>query len=97
MVVPGFLQVYLPSYDVTKLDANDSFTAREIITSVLNEGNDKAVKWVFEKYTLDEIRECIKKPQKGVWFPESLNYWRQILKIKEILHYNDAILNIYPS
>ncbi len=97
MAIPAFIQVYLPSYDVTKLDEKNPAVAREVITSVLNEGNTQALEWIFHYYSLDEIRECIKKPQRGVWFAESLNYWRQILRVDEILHYRDAILYIYPS
>ncbi len=96
MAVPSFLQVYIPSYDISKLDAKSPSVIREIITEVLNQGDDKAIKWVFENYPLDKIRECVKKPQKGVWFPESLNYWQHVLKIGAIAGQKDAILDIYP-
>lgn len=97
MGLPSFLQVYLPSYDISKFDPKSAAVAREVITQVLNEGNEKAVKWVFDNYTLDQIRECIKNPQRGTWFEESINYWKTILKIENITNYKQAILNIYPT
>jgi hypothetical protein len=97
MTLPKFLQPYLASYDLSKLDKNSAQVAKEVISQILNEGNEKAVKWVFENYTLDRIRETIKHPQRGVWFEESLKYWSRILKIDKIEGYSEAILNIYPS
>jgi len=59
-------------------------------------GDDKAVSWVFENFTLDKIRDSVKKPQKGVWNEESLNYWKQILKLGKIVDSDKSILNINP-
>ncbi|PIP57310.1 hypothetical protein COT08_01660 [Candidatus Woesebacteria bacterium CG07_land_8_20_14_0_80_44_9] len=97
MAVPKFLQPYLASYDLAKLDAKDLNVSREIITKVLNLGDIKAVGWVFENYTLAKIREVVKNPQRGVWNEESLNYWKNILKVDEIDNYDKAIMNIYPQ
>lgn len=96
MGLPKFLQVYLPSYNIDKLDKSDRGISGEIITQVLNLGDKKAVAWIFDNYTLTEIRNAVKNPQKGVWNEESLNYWKEILKIKNVRNYNDALLNIYP-
>ena len=96
MSLPKFLQPYVPSYDVSSLDKSGPGVAGEIITQVLNLGDDKAVSWVFDNYTLDEIRNVVKKPQKGVWNEESLNYWKEILKIDKVSDYNAAIINVRP-
>lgn len=96
MPVPKFLQTYLASYDLDKLDCNDPNVSNEIISRVLNLGDEKAVAWIFENYTLDRIREVVKKPKRGVWNEESLNYWKYILKIDDIAGYERAIMNIYP-
>ncbi|KKR63681.1 hypothetical protein A2210_00480 [Candidatus Woesebacteria bacterium RIFOXYA1_FULL_40_18] len=96
MALPKFLQPYLPSYDVTKLDKDAPSVSREIITQVLNLGDDRAVRWVFDNYTLDKIRNAVKNPQRGVWNEESLNYWSQVLKIEKIENYDQAILNMNP-
>ena len=97
MALPKFLQPYLPSYDVTKLEKDIPGVSDEIITQVLNLGDDKAVAWVFDNYTLDEIKNVVKNPQRGVWNEESLNYWKKILKISKVSDYEKAILNINPS
>jgi len=97
MSLPKFLQPYVPSYDVSSFEKNDPGVAGEIITQVLNLGDEKAVNWVFDNYTLDEIRNVVKKPQKGVWNEESLNYWKEILKIDKVSDYKAAIMNIRPA
>ncbi|MDP1710167.1 MAG: hypothetical protein Q8L28_00925 [bacterium] len=95
-MIPTFLQVYLPSYDIKKLDKKSPQVAREIITSVLNLGDSKAVYWVFDNYTIDQIRNAVEYPNKGVWGEESLNYWCEILKISSKPSHKSAILDIYP-
>ncbi len=96
MSLPIFLQPYLPSYNVEHLDEDDETIANEIITQVLNLGDDKAVAWVFDNYNMDQIRGVVRNPERGVWNRKSLNYWSQILKIKNINNHNRAIQNIYP-
>lgn len=97
MAIPVFLQTYLPSYDVNNLDEKDVSVANEIITKVLNLGDEKAVSWVFDNYTIDKIREVVGNPKRGVWNEESLNYWENILKIYQVHEKDKAILNIYPA
>ena len=96
MTIPSFLQTYLPSNDIKNLDGKDVSVANEIITKVLNLGDEKAVSWVFDNYTIDKIREVVGNPKKGVWNEESLNYWMSILKIDQVREKNKAILNINP-
>jgi hypothetical protein len=97
MSLPKFLQPYLASYDLSRLDKNSPAVAKEIITQVLNEGDEKAVNWVFDNFTLDQIRQSVSQPQRGVWFEESLNYWSKMLKINDIKNQSGAILNINPT
>lgn len=97
MSVPKFLQPYLASYDLSKLDKNSPAVAKEVITQVLNEGDERSVNWVFDNYTLAQIRDAVSRPQRGVWFEESLNYWSRILKINEVKNGSRAILNINPT
>lgn len=96
MSIPFFLQPYLASYDLTKLDKDDPSVAVEVITKALNLGDTKAISWLFDNYTLAEIRNVVKNPKRGVWNKESLNYWKEILKINEISNPDTAILNINP-
>lgn len=97
MVIPVFLQTLLPSFDIKTLDGNDPNVANEIITKALNLGDEKAVSWVFNNYTIDKIREVVVNPKRGVWNAESLNYWKEILKIDQITGYKEAFLNINPT
>ena len=97
MSIPNFLQPYLASYDLTKLDMNSPSVAVEVITSVLNLGDTKAVSWLFGNYTHSQIRDVVRNPKRGVWNEESLNYWKEILKINTVSNYNSAILNINPQ
>ena len=96
MSVPSFLQPYLASFDLSKLNKNDPSVSNEIITKTLNLGDEKAILWLFDNYTLLEIRNVVKNPKRGVWNEESLNYWKNILKIDDIFGYDSAILNINP-
>ncbi|PIV01220.1 hypothetical protein COS54_01390 [Candidatus Shapirobacteria bacterium CG03_land_8_20_14_0_80_39_12] len=82
MTLPKFLQPYLPSYDVSQLQHNVSGVKKEIITQILNTGDSRAIRWLFNNYSLEDIKEIIRCPQKGVWFKNSLNYWTKILNIK---------------
>jgi len=86
MALPKFLQPYLPSYNIAKLNKDDLGVSNEIITQA----------WIFDNYTINEIRNAVKKPQMGVWNEESLNYWSKILKIDEVSDYSSALMNIYP-
>lgn len=96
MALPKFLQPYLPSYNIARLNKDDPGVPNEIITQVLNLGDEKAVAWIFDNYTINEIRNTVRNPQRGVWNEESLNYWKRILKIDKVSDYNNALLNIYP-
>jgi hypothetical protein len=47
-----------------------------IITSVLNRGTWPAVRWIFYRYGEESVREAIKDPQRGLWFPHTLHFWQ---------------------
>lgn len=80
MALPKFLQPYLASYDLKSLDRESD--KQLVITQILNKGDDKAVKWLFKNYSLSEIKKVVKNPQRGMWFPSSLNYWIKIFNLK---------------
>ena len=53
-----------------------------IILNVLDNGTQKAVKWLFKSYPEKEIRDAIiNYGAKGQLSKKSLNYWRLILDI----------------
>lgn len=82
MALPKFLQSYLPSYDLSLLDKDNAAVKREIITQVLNTGDDQAIRWLFKNCSLKEIKKVLHSPQRGCWFKDSLNYWTKILAVK---------------
>lgn len=69
-----------------------------IITQVLNHGDTRAIKWLFKTYKMFEIREVVKKPRRGLWHEEAINYWSKILKVKpDPKFYKFCILDINPN
>lgn len=104
MALPNFLQPYLWSYDIRKIDKNRH--KETVITAILNLGDEKAVKWLFNNYSLNDIKSVLKNPQRGVWHKTSLLYWQKILgveasKFKQELAYinldPNANLNLYKK
>jgi len=81
MALPKFLQPYLASYDISRLNKNDPAVKNELITQVLNSGDDRAVRWLFKNFSPKEIKEVVRRPQRGVWYKNSLNYWSKILDL----------------
>jgi hypothetical protein len=82
MALPKFLQPYLASYDLSRLDKNDPAVRQELITQILNSGDDKAIRWLFQTYSKKTIKNAIRHPKRGNWFKDSLSYWQRILGIK---------------
>jgi hypothetical protein len=80
MALPKLLQSALWSYDLAKVDREKH--KRVIITQVLNHGTWKQVKWILDNYPTADIEEVIKKPDRGVWQKDVLNYWIKILNLK---------------
>ncbi|MDP3994351.1 MAG: hypothetical protein Q8P91_00780 [bacterium] len=82
MKLPNFLQPYLASYDIKKLDGKAVGVKKEVISQVLNLGDKKSVKWIFNNYKREDIRKVVSNPNRGSWFAESLNYWRMVLGMR---------------
>ena len=80
MALPKFLQSCLASYDLSKMDFDEG--KETIITSVLNRGDDKAMKWLCETYSAREIKKVLRNPVRGMWLKETLDYWQKIFGIK---------------
>ena len=79
-MIPPFLQPFLWSYDVEKLDL--SRDKKRIITNVLNLGTTQATKWLFETYSKEDIKETLAHPLSGEWNRKSLNFWGLVLEVK---------------
>lgn len=94
MSLPKFLQPYLASYDLSKLDLTKVSVQREIITQVLNLGDPKTVKWVFESFSPKSIKGVVENPDRGVWFDDSICYWQKILGVSvKKGRYKEALIN----
>lgn len=78
--VPGFLQSTLWSYDIRRMDPQRD--KKLIIEQVLNYGTTDQVKWVFHNYSDQEIKEVVREPSRGIWWPEALNFWTTIFNLK---------------
>jgi len=97
VALPKFLQAFLPSYDISKMDLHNPEDRREIITQILNYGDKKDILWLFSTYDLREIKENISHPMRGCWQERALNYWTKIFNIKmPKIIYEVAIMSLKP-
>lgn len=98
MALPKFLQGALWSYDLSKMDARDESDKRIIIEQILNFGTGEQLKWLYKTYSDKEIKGVVKKPSRGIWTPESLNFWTKYFKVSLVPEvYKRAIMNINPA
>jgi hypothetical protein len=97
MSLPKFLEPFLPSYDISKMDLKNPHDKKLIIEAVLNQGTMKEIKWLFRTYSLREIKNVLKNPSRGCWDARVLNYWTKIfdIKIPKII-YDVAIFSLEP-
>ena len=79
-MIPSFLQPFLWSYDIEKIDL--SRDKKRIITNFLNLGTAQATKWLFETYSTEDIKEALINPLPGEWNKKSLNFWGLVLNTK---------------
>jgi len=82
MALPKLLQSALWSYDLKKMNPKNSIDKRIIIEQVLNYGTWEQLKWVTKTYSWKEIEEITKKPSRGIWMDDALNYWTKVLNLK---------------
>jgi len=82
MVLPKFLESFLPSYDISKMNLQNSHDKKLIIEAILNRGTVKEIKWLFRTYSLRKIKSVLRNPSRGSWDERVLNYWLKIFKIK---------------
>lgn len=96
-MLPKFLEPFLPSYNISKMDLHHPADRREIIIAILNKGDEKDLKWLFRTYSLRDIKEEIQDPGRGIWFRDVLYYWTRILDIKlPKIVFEAAIFDLNP-
>ncbi len=92
----NFVRSALWSYNIDEIDIKKD--SKIIIENILNHGTDEQIRWLFKTYSVKEIRDVVKNPGKGFWYPQSLNYWLMFLKIRiNKERYENAIKKIYPQ
>ena len=79
-MIPLFIQPFLWSYDVEKLDLLQD--KKRIITNILNLGTVQATKWLFETYSKEDIKEALINPLSGELSKKSINFWGLVLDVK---------------
>lgn len=95
MALPKFLQPYLASYDLARLDAKKN--KKLIITEILNKGDDRALRWLGKTYSQRETKEAIASPIRGMWLENILSYWRKIFGLQlDRETFKQAILDLRP-
>lgn len=98
MPLPKFLEPFLPSYDISKMDLRDPSDKKLIIEAVLNEGAMKEIRWLFKTYGTKEIKNVLRNPSRGCWDARALNYWAKIFNIKtHPIIYEAAIIDLAPN
>lgn len=88
-MIPQYVQPFLWSYDVEKLDLLRN--KKRIITNILNLGTSHATDWLFNVYSREDIEKTVSKPLPGEWSNKSLNFWSIVLDIKT--NYSNRKLN----
>ena len=77
--IPQFLQPFLWSYDLSRLDIKKHKNI--IIKNILNIGTSQATDWLRMTYSQDEIREAIKHSVQSDWGKKSINLWSLIYNV----------------
>jgi len=95
MSLPKFLQPYLASYDLSRLDIVGDKDV--IITEILNKGDDKALLWLSKTYSKKEIKKVVFSPTRGLWMRSVLGYWAKILDVNLSREkFEQAVLDLNP-
>ncbi|MFA6922897.1 MAG: hypothetical protein WC223_01465 [Bacteroidales bacterium] len=78
--LPQAVKVCLWSYDTDKINLSNPNDRHRIILNVLNHGTKKAVEWLWENFSKEEIAETIKNSIASEWDRKSLNFWSLIYR-----------------
>lgn len=91
--IPKKMQWLFWSYDIKSLDLEKD--KDYIIPQVLNYGIWDDLKWLFKAYSEREIKNVVKKPGRGLWFRDVLNFWVLMFRLKlDRKDFQRAILDI---
>ncbi len=71
--IPDFLQPFLWSYDLSKMDMKRH--KKLIVKNILDFGTAEAIDWLKENYTESEIKEAIAQTTQAEWGKKSIHLW----------------------
>jgi hypothetical protein len=71
--IPDFVKPCLWSFDLNALNLEDD--KQSIIFSVLNNGSEKACRWIISTYHRDTIKKIIEASIASSWDKKSLKLW----------------------
>lgn len=96
--LPKFLQSALWSYDLNAFNLDNPYAKDIIVTQILNYGSWKQLRWLLDQYSKRDLITTLKKPRRGLWHKDSLDYWQQVLNIKlPKKTYQKALFNLFPQ
>lgn len=75
--LPGFLEKYFWDVDFSRLNKED-YTSF-ITERILEYGDERAIRWLFQNFTKSEIKKILKKRRNIS--PLSANYWSLVLEV----------------
>lgn len=78
--IPKFLQPFLWSYDLSKLDKKKHKNI--IIKNILNLGTEQATNWLKKQYNKKEIKKAIALSIQSDWSKKSINLWSFIYNVE---------------
>lgn len=69
-----------------------------VITQVLNRGTWEAVRWVYREYGEKAIKNVVRNPKRGLWFPQSLTFWEKFFRLSlKSSSFERALLRLSPT
>lgn len=71
--LPQFIQPFLWSYDLSKLDKQAHKDI--IIKNILDFGDVQSTDWLKQQYTKEDITSTIERSTASSWSKKSLNFW----------------------
>ncbi|MBI2017704.1 hypothetical protein HYS92_01490 [Candidatus Daviesbacteria bacterium] len=75
--LPSFLKQYFWDVDFNKIDKNQN--APYVVHRILDQGKDKAIKWMFRTYDKKLIKEVVTK-RRG-FSAKKVNFWADFLEL----------------
>lgn len=80
MRLPKYLQHCFWSYDLSDFDLKRDLEL--IISQILNYGDWQDIQWLFRTYPERNIKQILRHPRRGIWWPRVLNFWLTMFKLR---------------